>query len=105
MQRTRSDFHFVEREDPEKIAAVLIKACAGEDPAAIRPQSYSRRASPMSYEQGIARRAELNTALQQILTQPDPGSPLWRGTDGDSARRQSHPDRERLTTRRYSTAT
>jgi len=83
-----SDFHFVEREDPEKIAAVLIKLVQERIPQrfALNPTRDVQVLCPMN--RGSLGVRELNTALQQILNPARSGQPSverygWRFQLGD----------------------
>ena len=83
-----SDFHFVEREDPEKIAAVLIKLVQERIPQrfALNPTRDVQVLCPMN--RGSLGVRELNTALQQILNPARSGQPSverygWRFHLGD----------------------
>jgi exodeoxyribonuclease V alpha subunit len=62
-----SDFHFVEREDPEKIAATLVKLVQERIPQrfALDPIRDVQVLCPMN--RGSLGVRELNTALQQVL--------------------------------------
>jgi len=68
-----SDFHFVEREDPEKIAATLVKLVQERIPERFRldPIRDVQVLCPMN--RGSLGVRELNTALQQALNPAKPG--------------------------------
>jgi exodeoxyribonuclease V alpha subunit len=79
-----SDFHFVERDDPEKIAATLVKLVQERIPERFRldPIRDVQVLCPMN--RGSLGVSELNTALQKVLNPARPVSPPWSGSDGDS---------------------
>ena len=92
-----SDFHFVERDDPEKIAATLIKLVQARIPErfGLDPIRDVQVLCPMN--RGSLGVRELNTVLQRALNPARPDQPVverfgWRF----QIRRQGHPDRERL---------
>jgi exodeoxyribonuclease V alpha subunit len=68
-----SDFHFVERDDPEKIAATLVKLVRERIPERFRldPIRDVQVLCPMN--RGSLGVRELNTALQQALNPARPG--------------------------------
>jgi exodeoxyribonuclease V alpha subunit len=70
-----SDFHFVERDDPEKIAATLVKLVQERIPERFRldPIRDVQVLCPMN--RGSLGVRELNTALQQALNPARPGQP------------------------------
>ena len=83
-----SDFHFVEREDPEKIAATLVKLVQERIPErfALDPIRDVQVLCPMN--RGSLGVRELNTALQQVLNPARPGQASvekfgWRFQIGD----------------------
>jgi exodeoxyribonuclease V alpha subunit len=83
-----SDFHFVEREDPEKIAATLVKLVQERIPErfALDPIRDVQVLCPMN--RGSLGVRELNTALQQVLNPARPGHASvekfgWRFQIGD----------------------
>ena len=83
-----SDFHFVEREGPEKIAATLVKLVKERIPQrfALDPIRDVQVLCPMN--RGSLGVRELNTALQQVLNPARPGQPAverfgWRFQIGD----------------------
>jgi len=83
-----SDFHFVEREDPEKIAATLGKLVRERIPERFRldPIRDVQVLCPMN--RGSLGVRELNTALQQVLNPARPGQASverfgWRFQIGD----------------------
>jgi exodeoxyribonuclease V alpha subunit len=78
-----SDVHFVERDDPEKIAATLVKLVQERIPGrfGLDPISDVQVLCPMN--RGSLGVRELNTALQQALNPDRPGQPAverfgWR---------------------------
>jgi hypothetical protein len=81
-----SDFHFVERDDPEKIAATLVKLVQERIPERFRLDSIRDVQILCPMNRGSLGVRELNTALQKVLnpTRPDPVSPRWSGSGGDS---------------------
>jgi exodeoxyribonuclease V alpha subunit len=83
-----SDFHFVEREEPEKIAATLVKLVKERIPERFHldPIRDVQVLCPMN--KGSLGVRELNTALQQVLNPARPGQPTverfgWRFQLGD----------------------
>ena len=70
-----SDFHFVERQDPEKITATLVKLVQERIPErfALDPIRDVQVLCPMN--RGSLGVRELNTALQQVLNPATPGQP------------------------------
>jgi exodeoxyribonuclease V alpha subunit len=72
-QDPSSDFHFVERQDPEKIAATLVKLVKERIPErfALDPIRDVQVLCPMN--RGSLGVRELNTALQQVLNPANPG--------------------------------
>jgi len=68
-----SDFHFVERDDPEKIAATLVKLVQERIPERFRldPVRDVQVLCPMN--RGSLGVRELNTALQRVLNPVRPG--------------------------------
>jgi exodeoxyribonuclease V alpha subunit len=78
-----SDYHFVERDDPEKIAATLVKLVQERIPERFRldPIRDVQVLCPMN--RGSLGVRELNTALQKVLNPARPGQPAverfgWR---------------------------
>src|SRR5437870_398870 len=83
-----SDFHFVERDDPEKIAATLVKLVQERIPErfGLDPIRDVQVLCPMN--RGSLGVRELNTALQKVLNPARPGEPTverfgWRFQIGD----------------------
>src|SRR5246500_1988145 len=78
-----SDVHFVERDDPEEIVAMLIKLVQERIPDRFRldPIRDVQVLCPMN--RGSLGVRELNTALQKVLNPARPVSPPWSGSDGD----------------------
>ena len=83
-----SDFHFVERDDPEKIVATLVKLVQERIPERFRldPIRDVQVLCPMN--RGSLGVRELNTALQRVLNPSHPGQPAverfgWRFQIGD----------------------
>src|SRR5437870_4150363 len=83
-----SDFHFVERDEPEKIVATLIKLMQERIPERFRldPIRDVQVLCPMN--RGSLGVRELNTALQPVLNPSHPGQPAverfgWRFQMGD----------------------
>ena len=83
-----SDFHFVERDDPEKIAATLVKLVQERIPERFRldPIRDVQVLCPMN--RGSLGVRELNLALQKVLNPPRSGEPVverfgWRFQIGD----------------------
>ena len=83
-----SDFHIVEREEPEKIAATLVKLVQERIPERFQldPIRDVQVLCPMN--RGSLGVRELNTALQRALNPPHPGQPSverfgWRFQTGD----------------------
>src|SRR2546427_739588 len=83
-----SDFHFVERDDPEKIVATLVKLVQERIPDRFRldPIRDVQVLCPMN--RGSLGVRELNTALQKVLNPTRPGQPTverfgWRFQIGD----------------------
>ena len=83
-----SDFHFVEGDDPEKIAATLVKLVQERIPERFRldPIRDVQVLCPMN--RGSLGVRELNTALQKVLNPARPGQPAverfgWRFQIGD----------------------
>jgi exodeoxyribonuclease V alpha subunit len=83
-----SDFHFVERDDPEKIVATMVKLVQERIPERFRldPIRDVQVLCPMN--RGSLGVRELNTALQQVLNPIRPGQPAverfgWRFQIGD----------------------
>ena len=83
-----SDFHFVERDEPEKIAATLVKMVQERIPERFRldPIRDIQVLCPMN--RGSLGVRELNTALQKVLNPARPGQPAveqfgWRFQIGD----------------------
>ena len=74
-----SDFHFVERDDPEKIVATLVKLVQERIPDRFRldPIRDVQVLCPMN--RGSLGVRELNTALQKVLNPTRPGQPACRG--------------------------
>jgi len=78
-----SDFHFVERDEPEKIAATLVKLVQERIPKrfGMDPIGDVQVLCPMN--RGSLGVRELNEALQRVLNPPRPGEPAverfgWR---------------------------
>ncbi len=83
-----SDFHFVEREDPEKIAATLVNLVQERIPQRffLDPIRHVQVLCPMN--RGSLGVRELNTALQQVLNPVRTGQASverfgWRFQIGD----------------------
>ena len=83
-----SDFHFVERDDPEKIAATLIKLVQARIPErfGLDPIRDVQVLCPMN--RGSLGVRELNTGLQRALNPTRPDQPVverfgWRFQTGD----------------------
>jgi len=83
-----SDFHFVERDDPEKIVATLVKLVQERIPERFRldPIRDVQVLCPMN--RGSLGVRELNTALQKVLNPSHSGQPAverfgWRFQIGD----------------------
>ncbi|MFZ0859927.1 MAG: ATP-binding domain-containing protein, partial [Candidatus Sulfotelmatobacter sp.] len=83
-----SDFHFVERDEPEKIVATLVKLVQERIPErfGLDPIRDVQVLCPMS--RGSLGVRELNTALQKVLNPARPGQPAverfgWRFQIGD----------------------
>jgi exodeoxyribonuclease V alpha subunit len=83
-----SDFHFVERDDPEKIVATLVKLVQERIPERFHldPIRDVQVLCPMN--RGSLGVRELNTALQKVLNPAQPGQPAverfgWRFQIGD----------------------
>jgi hypothetical protein len=77
-----SDFHFVERDDPEKVAATLVKLVQEWIPERFRLDPIRDVEVLLPDEPGIGVH-ELNTALQKVLNPARPGQPAverfgWR---------------------------
>src|SRR5437660_8173677 len=70
-----SDFHFVERDDPEKIAATLVKLVQERIPERFRldPIRHVQDLCPMN--RGSLGVRELNTAFEKVLNAARPGQP------------------------------
>jgi hypothetical protein len=88
ISRAGSDFHFVERDDPEKIAATLVKLVQERIPErfGLDPIRDVQVLCPMN--RGSLGVRELNTALQRVLNPTHPGQPFverfgWRFKIGD----------------------
>jgi exodeoxyribonuclease V alpha subunit len=84
----KSDFHFVERDDPERIAATLVKLVQERIPKrfGLDPIRDVQVLCPMN--RGSLGVRELNTALQRVLNPPRPSQPAverfgWRFQTGD----------------------
>ena len=58
-----SDFHFVERDEPEKIVATLVKLVQGENPRTFPSRPNTRCASALPHEPRVARRARTQYSL------------------------------------------
>src|SRR5437667_6710302 len=78
-----SDFHFVERDDPEKIVATMVKLVQERIPERFRldPIRDVQVLCPMN--RGSLGVRELNTALQKVLNPSHPSQPAverfgWR---------------------------
>ena len=92
-----SDFHFVERDDPEKIAATLVKLVQERIPERFRldPIRDVQVLCPMN--RGSLGVRELNTALQRVSESNPTRSARRRAVRlAIPDRRQGHPDGERL---------
>jgi exodeoxyribonuclease V alpha subunit len=83
-----SDFHFVERDDPEKISAMLVKLVQERIPQrfGLDPIRDVQVLCPMN--RGSLGVRELNTALQRVLNPARPGQPAverfgWRFQTSD----------------------
>src|SRR5664279_5694966 len=83
-----SDFHFIERDDPEKIVATLVKLVRERIPGRfhLEPLRDVQVLCPMN--RGSLGVRELNTALQQVLNPAKPGHASvekfgWRFQTGD----------------------
>jgi exodeoxyribonuclease V alpha subunit len=83
-----SDFHFVEREDPEKIAVALVKLVQERIPKrfGLDPIRDVQVLCPMN--RGLLGVRELNESLQRVLNPARPGQPTverfgWRFQIGD----------------------
>jgi exodeoxyribonuclease V alpha subunit len=83
-----SDFHFIERDDPEKIVATLVKLVQERIPERFHldPIRDVQVLCPMN--RGSLGVRELNTSLQRALNPPQPGEPSverfgWRFQIGD----------------------
>jgi exodeoxyribonuclease V alpha subunit len=96
---SNSDFHFVEREDSEKIAATLVKLVKERIPQrfALDPIRDVQVLCPMN--RGSLGVRELNNALQQVLNPIRTGKPASSGLDGGS-RAATKLSRPRTTTTR-----
>ena len=80
-----SDFHFVERDEPEEIAATLVKLVQEQNSQQrfhLDPIRDIQVLCPMN--RGSLGVRELNTALQKVLNPTRPGEPLSSGSDGGS---------------------
>ena len=92
-----SDFHFVERDDPDKIAATLVKLVQERIPGRFRldPIRDVQVLCPMN--RGSLGVRELNTALQRALNPASPRCARRRAVlVAIPDTRQGHPDGERL---------
>jgi len=83
-----SDFHFVEREDPEKIAATLVKLVQERIPGRFALDRIRDVQVLCPMNRGSLGVRELNTALQQVLNPAKPGQSSverfgWRFQIGD----------------------
>jgi exodeoxyribonuclease V alpha subunit len=83
-----SDFHFVERDDPEKIAATLVRLVQERIPERFRLDSIRDVQVLCPMNRGSLGVRELNTALQKVLNPSRPGQPSverfgWRFQTGD----------------------
>jgi exodeoxyribonuclease V alpha subunit len=83
-----SDFHFIEREDPEKIAATLVKLVQKRIPVRFGLDAIRDVQVLCPMNRGSLGVRELNTALQQVLNPPRPGQTSvekfgWRFQIGD----------------------
>jgi exodeoxyribonuclease V alpha subunit len=83
-----SDFHFVEREDPERIAATLVKLVRERIPERFRLDPSRDVQVLCSMNRGSLGVRELNSALQQVLNPAKPGQASverfgWRFQIGD----------------------
>ncbi len=83
-----SDFHFVERDDPEKIAATLVKLVQERNPERFGLDSIRDVQVLCPMNRGSLGVRELNTALQKVLNPTRPGQPAverfgWRFQTGD----------------------
>ena len=70
-----SDFHFVERDEPEKIVATLVKLLQERIPERFRLDSIRDVQVLCPMNRGSLGVRELNTALQQVLNPIRPGEP------------------------------
>jgi exodeoxyribonuclease V alpha subunit len=68
-----SDFHFVERDEPEKIVATMVKLVQERIPERFRLDPILQVLRPMN--RGSLGVRELNTALQWVLNPIRPGEP------------------------------
>src|SRR5437016_4460117 len=83
-----SDFHFVERDDPEKIVATLVKLVQERIPERFGLDSIRDVQVLCPMNRGSLGVRELNTALQKALNSARPGQPAverfgWRFQMGD----------------------
>ena len=83
-----SDFHFVERDDPEKIAATLVKLVQERIPERFRLDLIRDVQVLCPMNRGSLGVRELNTALQKVLNPTRPGQLAverfgWRFQTGD----------------------
>jgi exodeoxyribonuclease V alpha subunit len=83
-----SDFHFVERDEPEKIAATLVKLVKERIPHRFGFDSIRDVQVLCPMNRGSLGVRELNTALQQVLNPVRAGEPMverfgWRFQMGD----------------------
>ena len=70
-----SDFHFVERDDPEKIVATLVKLVQERIPERFHLDSLRDVQVLCPMNRGSLGVRELNAALQRALNPPRPGEP------------------------------
>jgi exodeoxyribonuclease V alpha subunit len=79
-----SDFHFVERDSPQEIAATLVRLVEERIPKGygLDPIRDIQVLCPMN--RGSIGVRELNTVLQRALNPPPPPSPRRNGSDGGS---------------------
>src|SRR5207237_2214702 len=70
-----SDFHFVERDDPEKIAATLVKLVQERIPELFRLDPIRDVQVLCQMNRGSLGVRELNTALQKVLNPARPSQP------------------------------
>ena len=83
-----SDFHFVERDDPEKIVATLVKLVQERIPERFHLDSLRDVQVLCPMNRGSLGVRELNASLQRALNPAQPGQPSverfgWRFQIGD----------------------